>query len=158
MKNSFGGGSNGILSCRSAPVRQEHEIHRAQYEQKGYQVVPAELLFKEEDGKEEENDEGNNLLDSFQLKGREAFQSAETIIGRDHEKILEKGNGSTDKDKFKERHVGAVFLQVSVPGIGHKTVGGQQVKYGTHRNGMVRDIEYTFCLQQSKAHMVYAKI
>ena len=86
-------------------------------------VVPFEFFTEIGDGKNGEDDQGDDFLNGFELRGGK-FVGADAIGGY-LEAILEKSDAPTGGDYFPERFA-AIFL-VAVPREGHEDVGdGQQ--------------------------------
>ena len=76
------------------------------YQAKACGVVPFEFVAEIPDGKYGEDDEGDDFLNGFQLRGAE-FVGADAV-GGDLETIFEEGDAPAGQDYFPERLV-AIF-------------------------------------------------
>jgi hypothetical protein len=103
----------------------EHEKNTGADQQKGNQVVPPEILFQYKDGEQKEDQQGDHLLDGFQLKRREALHKPKFIIGRNHETIFKECNTPADEYEFQDRGVCKIFFQMAIPRECHKAIGNQ---------------------------------
>jgi hypothetical protein len=104
----------------------EHEKNTGADQQKGNQVVPPEILFQYEDGEQKEDQQGDHLLDGFQLEGRESLHKPIFIIGWNHEAIFKESNTPADEYEFQDRGIGKIFLKMAIPRECHKAVGDQE--------------------------------
>lgn len=92
------------------------------------------FVFEEYDGKNGENNEGDDLLDDFELpevEGAAAFAVADTVCG-DLEDVLEECDAPAEEDDCDKtdlaKSVGLFQTQVTVPGEGHESVGNDEQK------------------------------
>jgi hypothetical protein len=104
----------------------EHKEYTCADEQKRDEVVPPEILFQYEDGEQKEDQQGDHLLDGFQLKRREPFHQRIFIIGRNHEAIFKECNTPADEYEFQDRGISKIFFQMAIPSECHKAVGDQE--------------------------------
>ena len=96
----------------------EHEEGSADEAAEGYGVVPMEPFSEVIYGEDSEDAEGDDLLDDFELGGREG--GGTDAVGGDLQAVLEEGDAPADKDDFPECDV--FVLEVSVPGNSHEDV------------------------------------
>src|ERR1700726_1720247 len=94
-------------------------------------IVPGDDLFQLDNGKDGENYERNDLLNSLELSG--GIDGAAVTVGRHRKTIFDEGHRPTDQYDREKRHL--FEAQVPVPGGGHKIlepsssrIGG---RYGT---------------------------
>jgi hypothetical protein len=88
--------------------------------------------MQEKQGKQTKNSQRNDLLHGFKLEWRETFFLPKYIVGRHHEHIFEKCNTPADQYQLDQRCIPGILFQVTVPCIGHKTIGSQQAKDRAH--------------------------
>jgi len=81
-------------------------------------MVPAEFLAEIQEGEDDKYGEGDDLLDDFELRGREG--AGTNAVGWDLQAVLEEGDAPADEDDFPECDV--FVLEVSVPGHRHEDV------------------------------------
>lgn len=81
-------------------------------------MVPAQMGAEIVSGKYAEHREGDDLLNHFELHGREA--AIADAVGWNLKTILKEGNRPTDDDDLPERL--AFVLQMTVPCKGHEDV------------------------------------
>jgi hypothetical protein len=85
-------------------------------------VVPSEGFFQVGDGKDCENDEGDDFLNGFQLGCvKDGMADA---VGRDLQAVFEKRDAPRDQDHGDQ--AGGFEFEVAVPCESHEDVGGDQ--------------------------------
>ncbi len=104
------------------------EEDRADEEEAGDGVIPAQVLAEVKGDEDAEDDQGDDFLNDFELDGREAVCAY--AVGRDLEAILKEGNGPTDENDLPERFMAKA--EVTVPGEGHEDVGDGEKDYSPH--------------------------
>src|SRR5262245_41816031 len=101
-----------------------------EYEQETDPVVPLErLALEEEPDEDDEDSEGDRLLNDLEPGGIDPFPEADPI-GGDLQAILEKGDEPAQQDRQPPGPVR--FLQVVIPGKGHEDVRSKQQQDGNH--------------------------
>ncbi len=86
------------------------------------EVIPAEVFLEVEDREDHENDQGDHLLDGFQLGGVELAMAV--TIGRNLETVFRESDSPADRDGHPEG--GGFVFQMSVPGEGHEDIRNGQ--------------------------------
>lgn len=81
-------------------------------------MVPVKALAEVVDGEDSEDAEGDDLLDDFELGGRESASA--DAVGGDLQTVLEEGYAPADQDDFPKCDF--FVFEVSVPGHGHEDV------------------------------------
>ena len=111
----------------------EHEIDRHDQADAGGEVVPVELLTLENQGGEKDEDhEGDDLLNDFQLhegKGTAVLLKTDAVGGH-LGAIFEESDAPGEKDDADEGPVGGHFhlleLEMPIPGKRHEHIGEKQ--------------------------------
>lgn len=93
------------------------------------QVIPAQWLLHVPYGKTRKHAHGDDFLDNLELP--QSKNPITKAIGRDLQRVLEKGNAPTHQDDYPQRRFLQV-LEVAIPGKGHKNIGAKQQQYGFH--------------------------
>ena len=91
-------------------------------------MVPAQVGAEVESCEDAENHQGDNLLDHFELHGREA--AIAKAVGWYLKAVLEEGDAPADDDHLPKRL--RLVFQVAVPGEGHEDVGEDEQNDGPH--------------------------
>ena len=105
---------------------EEGRPHQAARRRRG---GPVQMLAKVEGGKDAEDGQGDDLLDHFELVGREAARAP--AVGRNLQALLEEGDAPTDENHHPQRYL--PVLQVAIPGEGHKNIRKEHQYYGSPR-------------------------
>lgn len=98
-----------------------------------HKVIPGQRLFQEEDREDREDRKGDDLLDAFQLGGREIPMP--DPVCRHHQQIFEEGDAPADEDD--RDHGGGFEFQMAVPSKGHEDVRDHQKADRHDRDGQV---------------------
>jgi hypothetical protein len=106
----------------------KREEDRADEEEAGDGVIPAQVFAEIKGDEDAEDDQGDDFLNDFELDGREAVSA--DAVGRDLEAVLKESNRPTDEDNLPERLVAKA--EVTVPGEGHEDVGDGEKDYSPH--------------------------
>jgi len=96
----------------------EHEEGSADEAAEGHGVIPVEPFTEIVDGEDSEDAESDDLLDDFELGGRES--AGADAVGGNLQAVFEEGDAPADEDNFPECDL--FVLEVSVPGDGHEDV------------------------------------
>ena len=91
-------------------------------------MVPVKPLAEVVDGEDSEDAEGDDLLDDFELRGREG--AGTNAVGWDLQAVLEEGDAPADEDDLPECDI--FVLEVSVPSHRHEDVRAGQKKNCPH--------------------------
>lgn len=113
----------------------------------GGQVVPAEVVLENNDGKERKYRERDALLDDFELNETErtAVAFKPNAVGRHYEAVFKesdrpgKKHDRVDRPGAEVDDLHGLELQVQIPGAGHENVGNakkadSQKTFAEHRN------------------------
>ena len=128
-------GRNGRERNNALLVENKENSHYQANE--GGQVVPAEVVLENNDGKERKHRERDALLDDFELNETErtavAFKT--NAVGRHHEAVFKE----SDRPGAEVDDLHGLELQVQIPGAGHENVGNakkadSQKTFAEHRN------------------------
>ena len=106
----------------------EHEEGSSDEAAEGYGVVPVEPFAEVIDGEDSEDAQGDDLLDDFELGGREG--GGTDAVGGDLQAVLKEGDAPADENDLPQR-VLAIF-QMSIPGNSHEDVGEDEKNDGPH--------------------------
>ena len=94
-------------------------------------MIPFEALIEIEHGKKPEDDEGDGLLNDFQLRRVEILGGQS--VCRNHKAIYKKSDTPASQDDKNHRTAGVFVFQMAIPGEGHEDVGyDEEQKWGEH--------------------------
>ena len=108
-------------------LRFEDEEHGSEEAAAGPEIVPRERGVHVEESEGDEDAEGDDFLQDFEL--RQGKGGVADAIGGDLKHILEEGDAPTGEDGDKEGF-GFHVLEVGVPSEGHEEVGDEEESDG----------------------------
>ena len=110
-----------------ASLRFKHKIYRAYHADTGVEVVHGEGAFHVVDGEGDEDGEGDDFLEDFEL--REGEGGMADAVGGDLEEVFEEGDSPTYDDGDKERF-GFQIFEMCIPCKAHEDVRDDEQEDG----------------------------